>query len=108
MALDNRAPLASRRSAFLMLDNPVRSDQSATFLQDDVIVLGSVYGALRGRTIARSAGDARARVYCRSFEAEPLGIDGLFRAADEVELALVGRPVQAWLEGDGIRMAVLN
>ncbi len=32
----------------------------------------------------------------------------MFKAADEVEPALVGRPVQAWLEGEAIRMAVLN
>ena len=122
MALDNPTSLASSKPAFLLLDSPVCSGQSANFPQGDVTVLGSiasraevivggsihVYGALRGRAIARWAGDPGARISCRSFEAELLGIDGLFKAADEVEPALVGRPVQAWLEGDGIRMAVLS
>ena len=122
MALDSRASLASSQTAFVRHDSPVCSGESVIFLEGDVTILGSmasgaemiiggsihVYGALRGRAIARSAGHPGARVSCRSFEAELLGIGGLFKAADEVEPALVGRPVQAWLEGEAIRMAVLN
>ena len=75
-----------------------------------MITGGSIhaYEALRDWAIAAPTGDPCARASCPSFEAELLGIGGLFRAADEVELALVGWPVQVWPEGEGIRMAVLT
>ena len=75
-----------------------------------MITGGSIhaYEALRDWAIAAPTGDPCARLFCPSFEAELLCIGGLFRAADEVELALVGQPVQVWPEGEGIRMAVLT
>ena len=117
--LDRHAP---QEPASLLIDEPVRSGQSVTFPKGDVTVLGSVasgaeivaggsihvYGTLRGRAIAGSTGQASARIFCRKFEAELLGIDGLFKAADEVDPDLLGRPVQAWLEGEALRMALLN
>jgi septum site-determining protein MinC len=112
----------ARQPASLLIDAPVRSGQSIAFPKGDVTVLGSVawgaeivaggsihiYGTLRGRAIAGSTGQAGARIFCRKFEAELLGIDGLFKAADEIGPELRGQAVQAWLEGDGIRMALLN
>jgi septum site-determining protein MinC len=117
--LDAHAP---QQPASLLIDAPVRSGQSIAFPKGDVTVLGSVawgaeivaggsihiYGTLRGRAIAGSTGQAGARIFCRKFEAELLGIDGLFKAADEIGPELRGQAVQAWLEGDGIRMALLN
>src|SRR5829696_7888098 len=62
----------------LLLQEPVRSGQSIVFPEGDVTVLGSVasgseivaggsihvYGALRGRAMAGSVGNAGARIYC--------------------------------------------
>ncbi|RYE72972.1 MAG: septum formation inhibitor MinC, partial [Hyphomicrobiales bacterium] len=65
--------------ASLLVDVPVRSGQSIIFPEGDVTILGSVasgaeviaggsihvYGALRGRALAGSAGQAGARIFCR-------------------------------------------
>lgn len=112
-----RAPSAS-----LILDQPVRSGQSIVHVDGDVTVMGSiasgaeviaggsihVYGAIRGRAIAGSLGHPGARIYCRKLEAELLAIDGLYKTADDMTPALRGRPVQAWLEGDSIKMTILD
>ncbi len=106
----------------LILETPVRSGQSIVYPKGDVVVLGSVasgaeivaggsihvYGALRGRAIAGSTGNARARVFCRKFEAELLAIDGLYKAADDIDPQFRGRAVQAWLDRDAILMAALD
>lgn len=107
---------------FLLLDHPVRSGQSVVFPRGDVTVVGSVgsgaevvaggsihvYGTLRGRAVAGVAGNSQARIFCRKLEAELLAIDGLYRTADDIEPALRGRPAQAWLEADSMRVASLD
>ncbi len=106
----------------LLHESPVRSGQSVIFPHGDVTILGAVasgaeviaggsihiYGALRGRAIAGSMGNGRARIFCNKLEAELLAIDGLYRTADEIEAQYRGRPFQAWLEGDAMMMASLN
>ena len=98
----------------LLLDHSVRSGQSIIFPNGDVTVTGSVasgaeliaggsihvYGCLRGRAIAGSKGNSRARIFCNSFEAELLAIGGLYKTADDVEPHLRGRAIQAWLDGE--------
>jgi septum site-determining protein MinC len=105
----------------LLLDQPVRSGQSILYPQGDVIVIGPVssgaeiiaggsihvYGALRGRAIAGTMGQASARIFCRKLEAELLAIDGLYATADSMDQSLIGRPVQAWLNGDTMMMATM-
>jgi septum site-determining protein MinC len=73
----------------------------------EVIAGGSIhiYGSLRGRAMAGSTGNARARIFCRKIEAELLAIDGLYKTADDIDASLRRRPVQAWLEGDALMMA---
>ena len=99
-----------------MIDQPVRSGQSIVYPEGDVTVVGSVasgaeviaggsihvYGTLRGRAIAGSHGNARARIFCRKLEAELLAIDGLYKTADDMARSCAGRPIQVWLEGDSI------
>jgi septum site-determining protein MinC len=106
----------------LMIEAPVRSGQSVVFPGGDVTVLGSVasgaeviaggsihvYGALRGRAMAGSTGNARARIFCRRIEAELVAIDGLYRTAEDIDEALRRRPVQAWLEGDVMHITPLD
>jgi septum site-determining protein MinC len=114
-------PPASK-PASLLLDSPVRSGQLIVFPDGDVTVVGSVasgaeiiaggsihvYGALRGRAIAGSIGDARARIYCRKLEAELLAIDGLYKTAEDMDAELRGRAVQVRLDGDTITMESLS
>ena len=115
-------PTPAKEAASLLLEDPVRSGQSIIFPEGDVTVVGSVssgaeivaggsihvYGALRGRAIAGSTGNGRARIYCRKLEAELLAIDGLYKTADDLESEFRGRPVQAWLKGEAIMLAPLD
>jgi len=105
----------------LLLDQPVRSGQSILYPQGDVIVIGPVssgaeiiaggsihvYGALRGRAIAGTMGQTSARIFCRKLEAELLAIDGLYATADSMDKTLIGRPAQAWLNGDAMMIATM-
>ena len=106
----------------LLVDHPIRSGQSVVFEKGDVTVVGSVasgaeviaggsvhvYGALRGRAIAGFAGNPRARIFCRRLDAELLAIDGVYQTADDMDAGLRGRAVQAWLEGEAMRITALD
>lgn len=109
-------------STSLTVEGSVRSGQSVFHPTGDVTVMGSVssgaeilaggsihvYGALRGRAIAGAARNPRARIYCRKFEPELLGIDRLVRTAEDMGTGLRGKPAQVWLDGGAIKMASLD
>ncbi|MGX7706496.1 septum site-determining protein MinC [Methylobacterium sp. Gmos1] len=117
-----KAPPEPRKPNSLVLETPLRSGQSVYHPEGDVTVMGSVasgaeilaggsihvYGALRGRAIAGAGGNPRARICCRKFEPELIGIDGLFRTADTTDPKLRKKAVQVWLEGETLRMAALD
>ncbi len=106
----------------LTLSAPLRSGQSIYFPKGDVSVCGSVasgaeivcggsvhiYGALRGRAIAGSAGNAAARIFCRKFEAELIVIGGFLKSSENFDPALYGKPVQAWLEDNAIMLEIME
>lgn len=106
----------------IVINEPVRSGQSVIFPEGDVTVIGSVasgaeiiaggsvhiYGALRGRVMAGSVGNAAARIFCRKLEAELLAIDGIYQMAEDMAPGLRGRPVQLWLEGDMIMAETIS
>jgi septum site-determining protein MinC len=116
--VDNRPQMAEPRQTLqsLVIREPVRSGQSIIFTEGDVTVVGSVasgaeiiaggsvhiYGALRGRAMAGSVGNASARIFCRKLEAELVAIDGVYKMAEDLAPELHGQPVQLWLEGDAI------
>ncbi len=115
-------PAPPAESATLLIDRPVRSGQSIVHEAGDVAILGAVawgseivaggsihvYGALRGRAIAGLGGNKRARIFCRRLEAELLAIDGVYRTAEDIDPALLGRPAQAWLEGETMLVAAMD
>lgn len=100
----------------IIIKESVRSGQSVIFPEGDVTIIGSVasgaeivaggsihvYGTLRGRAMAGSAGNASARIFCRKLEAELLAIDGLYKTAEDMQPRLQGKAVQLWLEGNTI------
>jgi septum site-determining protein MinC len=106
----------------MVIDQPIRSGQSVVFEKGDVTVLGSiasgaevmaggsihVYGAIRGRAIAGLAGNSKARIFCRKLQAELVAIDGVYQTADDMPAALIGRAIQAWLEGEQMKMTALD
>lgn len=105
----------------LIIDQPVRSGQSVSF-HGDVTVCGSVasgaeivaggsihvYGALRGRAIAGSAGDGKARIFCRKLDAELLAIDGVYMTADELDPKLRGKAARCELIGEAVKVSALD
>jgi len=115
-------PEPNRKPAALLLDEPVRSGQSVFFPDGDVTVLGSVgsgaevvaggsihvYGTLRGRALAGSSGNTQARIFCNRIEAELLAIDGYYLTAESMHEGLRDRPVQAWLEGNELKIGALR
>jgi septum site-determining protein MinC len=117
-----RAATPEAAAAGLLVEHPIRSGQSVVFEKGDVTVVGSVasgaeviaggsvhiYGTLRGRAIAGFAGNPRARIFCRRLDAELLAIDGVYQVSDDMDPRLRGRAVQAWLEGEAMRIAALD
>jgi septum site-determining protein MinC len=115
-------PEVKKPSTSLLLDSPVRSGQSIVFPDGDVTVVGAVssgaeivaggsihiYGTLRGRAMAGVNGNSAARIYCQKIEAELLAIDGYYQTAEQLDEQLRGRPAQAWLDGDIMKIALLN
>jgi len=111
-------PQAPKAPSSIVVTQPVRSGQSIIFPEGDVTIVGSVasgaeiiaggsihvYGALRGRALAGTMGNASARIFCRKLEAELVAIDGLYRTADELEADWRGKAVQFWLEGEVFRI----
>ena len=109
-------------SGSLLLESPVRSGQSVVFADGDITILGSVgsgaeivaggsihiYGALRGRAMAGVNGNANARIFCNKIEAELLAIDGFYQTAEDIDFSLRGRPAQAWLEGNAMKITALS
>src|SRR5260370_40047924 len=105
----------------MLLNRPVGSCP-LIFSEGEVAVLGSVgsgaeivargsihvYGALRGRAMAGSSGNAAARIFCQKIEAELLAINGYYQTAEEIDVALRNRPAQAWLEGSILKTAPLS
>ncbi len=105
-----------------VISEPVRSGQSIFFPEGDVTIIGSVasgaevvaggsihiYGTLRGRAMAGTTGNPHARIFCRRMEAELIAIDGYYRTAEDLDPALRGKAVQAWLENEAIRTETLG
>jgi len=97
-----------------VINRPVRSGQQAYARGGDLIVLGltsagaeviadgniHVYGALRGRAIAGASGDAGARIFCRSLEADLVSIAGNWQVRDDMPDGLVGKPAQISLKDE--------
>lgn len=120
----SKPPVTEIRSVVqsLMISEPVRSGQSIIFPEGDVTVVGSVasgaeviaggsihiYGALRGRAMAGSLGNASARIFCKKLEAELLAIDGVYKVAEDIDPKFRGQAVQLWLENDTIKADKLN
>jgi septum site-determining protein MinC len=109
-------------SPTLLHHHPVRSGQRIYARGKDLVVTSVVgagaevmadgcvhiYGALRGRAMAGAHGDTTSRVFCQEFRAELVSIAGVFRVFETLPAELVGRPVQAWLEENDLRLAPIG
>ena len=117
-----KKPAAADEPTSLLIESPVRSGQAIYFPNGDVTVLGSVasgseivaggsihvYGTLRGRAMAGTKGDGRARIFCRKNEAELLAINGYYRTAEDWDDAIRSHAIQSWLENGVLKVAPLD
>lgn len=115
------APAAAEPTS-LLVESPVRSGQAIFHPDGDVTVLGSVgsgaeviaggsihiYGTLRGRAMAGTSGNRKARIFCKHLEAELLAIDGYYRTAEDLDAKLRSKPIQAWLAGETLIIAEID
>lgn len=115
-------PAAAPATGSLVVTEPVRSGQSVFFAEGDVTIVGSVasgaevvaggsihvYGTLRGRALAGANGNGAARIFCRRLEAELMAVDGFYLTAEDMEPDLRGQAVQAWLDGQALKTAILG
>jgi septum site-determining protein MinC len=88
----------------LLIDKPLRSGQQVYARGRDLVVMAMVnagaeviadgsihvYAPLRGKAIAGARGNAQARIFAQSLEAELLSIAGIYRTS-EVPLPLAVR-----------------
>src|SRR3954469_1233399 len=118
--IDGKA--ASKHVPTLLVNGAVRSGQTVTFEEGDLIIVGSVgsgaeivaggsihvYGALRGRAYAGTSDPFGARIFCQKLEAELLAIGGLCRMSDDLDSNFRGRPAHAWRAANEFRLGKLQ
>ncbi|ENX34585.1 septum site-determining protein MinC [Acinetobacter colistiniresistens] len=65
----------------------------------EVIASGNIhiYGNARGRVIAGAGGQAAARIFCHSLEAELISIAGTYCVADDIPKDMIKKPVHIYL-----------
>ena len=103
----------------MVIDKPLRSGQHVYAKGRDLVVLAMVnpgaeimadghihvYAPLRGKAIAGAKGDATARIFTTSLEAELVSIAGVYRTSDTaLPKEVLGKPAQVWLADDKLQM----
>lgn len=107
----------------IVVSTPVRTGQQVYAEQADLIVLGIVspgaeviadgnihiYAPLRGRAIAGASGDAKARIFVQSMQAELVSIAGIYRVFDQkLPPHLHRKAVQIELQEDRLAIGAIN
>ncbi len=101
-----------------IVTEPVRAGQQVYAKNGDLVVLAQVqpgaelmadgnihiYSSLRGRAHAGVGGNAGARIFCRSMEAQLISIAGIYLVNDEIEERFLGQPVQIGCQNETIVM----
>src|SRR6185295_3121816 len=107
------AVAGTAQNAPLLIETQVRSGQIIYAQDRDLIVLAPVnpgahlladghihvYAPLRGRAIAGARGWLEARIFCARLEAELVGIDAAYIAAEDLPRDRTGKAVQIVLRG---------
>ncbi|KDP88373.1 septum site-determining protein MinC [Cupriavidus basilensis] len=116
------AEAASRGTATMLIDKPLRSGQQI-YAAGDVVILDLVsYGAeviaegnihiyapLRGRALAGVKGNAQARIFCTCLEPELLSIAGIYRTAElPLPADVLGKSAQVRLAGEKLILEPLR
>ncbi|HEY1091154.1 MAG TPA: septum site-determining protein MinC, partial [Burkholderiaceae bacterium] len=116
-AIANEAPRT------LIIDKPLRSGQQVYAKGADLVIMalvnhgaeviadGSihVYAPLRGKAIAGARGNAEARIFAVSLEAELIAIAGIYRTTENpLPADVLGKPAQVRLDGEKLVMEPLK
>lgn len=113
-------PATNPRSKVIL--SPVRSGQQVYAKGGDLIILAPVsagaeiladghihvYSTLRGRALAGVQGDKSARIFCSALQAELISIAGHYKLQENIEAPSSTAPVQVFIEGDQLQIALLQ
>lgn len=116
------AAAAETQPGSKLVTQPVRSGQTVFADRGDLVIVGSVssgaeiiatgnihvYGPLRGRALAGVNGDTSARIFCHALDAELLAIAGLYLTSDNLGPETPRQYVQAFLDGEKLRVESLK
>ena len=119
---ETAAPAPDATGRALVVTEPVRSGQRIYAEHGDLVVVAPVsagaeliasgnihvYGSLRGRALAGVHGDASARIFCSSLEADLVAIAGLYRTSEDMEREIFKQSVQAFLDDETLCIARLK
>jgi septum site-determining protein MinC len=114
-------PAAPEPTVNKVITQPIRSGQQVYARGGDLVVLAPVspgselladgnihvYGPLRGRALAGVRGNAEARIFCQSLEAELVSIAGHYKVAEDLRRHLWKEAAQISLDGDSLKIAPL-
>ena len=105
------APLPVIKHVTSYHDDILRTGQSITQHHGDIIISAGInsgseiiasgnihiYGRASGRVIAGAGGNAAARIFCHSLEAELVSIAGTYCVADDIPADVLKKPVHIYL-----------
>lgn len=117
-------PVAEKetKSPSMLITQPVRSGQQVYARGGDLIITAPVsagaevladghihiYGPLRGRALAGVNGDASARIFCQSLEAELVSVAGQYCVSEDLRASHWGQPVTIALQGEHLQITPLS
>lgn len=108
-------PAATRTSAMMVVNKPLRSGQQVYAKGADLVILalvshgaeviadGSihVYAPLRGKAIAGATGDVNARIFATCMEPELISVAGIYQTTDPpLPVEVRGKSAQVRLDGE--------
>ncbi len=112
----------NQRQQSKIVHHPIRSGQQVYAADGDLIILASVsagaeiladgnihvYGSLRGRALAGVKGDASARIFCQSMQAELVSVAGNYKISEDIQKNVIGKPSQVYLDNDTLTFKALE
>jgi septum site-determining protein MinC len=123
VVVERQVSVPAEPARTVVVDKPLRSGQQVYAKGADLVVLalvnhgaeviadGSihVYAPLRGKAIAGARGNADARIFAASLEAELIAIAGIYRTTENpLPPNVLGKPAQVRLEGEKLVMEPLQ
>ncbi len=116
------APAKEITSQNILITQPVRSGQQVYARGGDLVIIASVsagaevladgnihiYGSLRGRALAGVNGDANARIFCQSLEAELVSVAGQYCVSEDLRGPHWEKAVSIALQGEHLQISPLS